>query len=237
MNLGEEANRFFYSTHHAVLATQSLRYPGFPFGSVTPFVLDHQGHPIILISTLAEHTKNIHADAKVSLLVFAQAEDLQASARLTVLGEASLTDKDAGLKARYLRYFPQAASYFDMHDFAFYRIEPTHIRYIGGFGKIAWIDKDQFIVPQNSLAEQEPGIVDHMNADHVENLLAYARHFHQVDGREASMLGIDCFGFDVAITLEDGSRNDLRFTFHSPVTNASQAREALVAMAQACRAA
>jgi len=237
MHLGEEANRFFYSTHHAVLATQSLRYPGFPFGSVTPFVLDHQGHPIILISTLAEHTKNIHADAKVSLLVFAQAEDLQANARLTVLGEASLIDKDTALKARYLRYFPQAASYFDMHDFAFYRIEIAHIRYIGGFGKIAWIDKDQLRVPENSLAVQESGIVDHMNADHAENLLAYARHFHHVDGREANMLGIDCFGFDAAITLEDGSRQNLRFTFDTPVTDANHARQALVAMAQACRAA
>jgi len=83
MNLNIEARKFLRSTHSGILSTHSARFDGYPFGSVAPFVLDHHCQPVILISTLAEHTKNIALNPKVSLLVFAGAEDLQANARLT----------------------------------------------------------------------------------------------------------------------------------------------------------
>ena len=124
MSLASEARQFLRATRSGVLSTFSSKFAGYPFGSVAPFVLDHSGQPIVLISTIAEHTKNIIANPKISLLVFDGTEDLQASARLTLIGEAKQIDKDdENLRARYLRYFPQAAGYFDMHDFNFYRIE------------------------------------------------------------------------------------------------------------------
>ena len=240
MNLNLEARKFLRSTRSGILSTHSVRFEGYPFGSVAPFVLDHDCQPIILISNLAEHTKNIAANPKVSLLVFAGAEDLQANARLTLLGEAVKIDKasDADLRARYLRYLPQAAGYFDMHDFAFYRIQIRQARYIGGFGKMSWLsDVDLFSgmsASSATLASQEAAIVEHMNADHAENLLNYCRHFHQMNATQAQMLGIDCDGFDVCANTGETS-TILRFDFDEPIHDAQSARMALVAMAKAAR--
>ncbi|OAM52670.1 pyridoxamine 5'-phosphate oxidase [Methylovorus sp. MM2] len=236
MNLSQEANQFLYSTRHGVLSTVSAKHAGYPFGSVTPFVVDHTGQPIMLISTLAEHTKNIQTNSKVSLLVFSGADDLQANARLTLIGNAHvIVDADAALKARYLRYLPQAASYFEMHDFSFYRIHIEHARYIGGFGKISWIAKSDLLPPENYFALQEDGIVEHMNTDHQDSLIAYAKHFKQISAAKAEMLGIDCFGFDVKATTDGADTHYLRFDFETPATDANSARKALVSMAHASR--
>ena len=241
MHLNIEARKFLRSTHSGILSTHSARFDGYPFGSVAPFVLDHHCQPVILISTLAEHTKNIAHNPKVSLLVFAGVEDLQANARLTLLGEASKIFKEADteLRARYLRYLPQAANYFDMHDFSFYRIHIHQARYIGGFGKMSWLtDVDLFegmADEASPLSQQETSIVEHMNADHAENLMHYCRHFHQVIANQAQMLGIDHDGFDVLANTDNGNQL-LRFDFEQPVYDAQAARVALVAMAKAARA-
>lgn len=231
MSLAQEARQFLRSTRRGILSTNSQRHPGYPFGSVTPFVPDHAGHPLILISTLAEHTKNIAADCKVSLLIFEGADDLQANARLTLLGEAEQTDKqDAALQARYLRYLPEAEQYFAAHDFLLYRIHVQQARYIGGFGRIAWVESDSLLSPPSRLPGQEAAILSHMNADHGHNLRGYCRHYHRLDVAEVEMIGIDSDGFDVRA---DG--RILRFAFEALVTDAQSARQALVAMAEAAR--
>jgi hypothetical protein len=229
----QEARRFLRTTRSGVLSTLSARFSDYPFGSIAPFILDHEGQPLILISTIAEHTKNIQANAHVSLIAFdPAAPDMQAGARLTLLGDATLADKQEGaLKSRYLAYFPQAAQYFDMHDFLFYRIAINQARYIGGFGKIHWIAGDAFQAPPNQLLEQEAGILAHMNADHADSLRAYCRHVHGINTERAAMLGMDCDGFDVQT-----DHSILRFTFDSPVTDALSARQALVAMSKAAQA-
>lgn len=236
--LAREARQFLLSTRHAILSTHSLKYPDYPFGSVAPFVCNQQAEPIILISTIAEHTKNIQANPKVSLLVFAGAEDLQANARLTLMGEAILCDKnDADLRARYLRYLPQAANYFDMHDFMFYRIRVDQVRYIAGFGKMGWFEGNQLNADlvDSTLAAQESGILAHMNADHADNLKAYCRHVHGAIAERAEMIGIDAEGFDVACETNEPASRLLRFTFDTPVLNAQDARNALVALAKHCK--
>lgn len=232
MTPAEEARKFLRSTRSAVLSTHSARLPGYPFGSITPFVLDHDGNPLILISTIAEHTKNIAANPHVSLIAFdLSATDMQAGARLTMVGDAVASDKqDEALRARYLRYLPQAAEYFDMHDFLFHRVEIKQARYIGGFGKIHWITGDELRPLPNSLATQEDAILDHMNADHADSLRAYCRHWHDASPENVQMLGIDADGFDVRA---DG--RTLRFSFEAPVVDALSARAALVAMSRAAK--
>lgn len=225
-----DARRLLRRQQHGVLSTLSKKLDGYPFGSVTPFVLDHQARPVILISTLAEHTKNIAADPRVSLLAHDTSTDIQANARVTVVGHCTRMEDQIALRARYLRYFPGAVDYFATHDFFFYRIEPAHIRFIGGFGAIHWIEVSHFVTPDNQLASQEDAIITHMNTDHQHNLLAYCRHFHGVDTSSAHMIGIDTDGFDVRA----GARQ-LRFDFNQPVLSAQDARRALVAMAETCR--
>lgn len=232
MSLANEARQFLRRTHNAILSTTSVKFEGYPFGSVAPFVLDHEGLPLILISTIAEHTKNIIADCKVSLLVFSGADDLHANARLTLLGDAEQTDKnDEFLRARYLRYFPSSAQYFEAHDFYFYRIQIQQARYIAGFGRMSWISGEEFRSPRTALIAQENGIIEHMNTDHQDNMKAYCQHFHGIKPDNVEMLGIDCDGFDLRA---DGQI--LRFDFEPSINDAASARTALVAMAKACRA-
>lgn len=227
MTSATEARQFLRTTRSGVLSTHSARFAGYPFGSIAPFILDHDGQPLILVSTLAEHTKNIQANPHVSMIAFDPAiADMQSGARLTLLGDAALADKqDGALKTRYLAYFPQAAQYFDMHDFLFYRIQIRQARYIGGFGKIHWLAGEDFHMPPNQLLQQEAGILAHMNADHSDSLRACCRFVHGVNTASAVMLGLDCDGFDVAT-----DNAVLRFDFDAPVTDAQSARLALVAL-------
>jgi heme iron utilization protein len=232
MNLTLEAKQFLLSTHKGILSTHSAKFEGYPFGSVAPFVLNHQGMPTILISTIAEHTKNIIQNNKVSLVIFKDEADLQANARLTLLATAEQTDKNNRLmRDRYLRYIPQAAQYFDMHDFNFYTLYITQARYIAGFGKMGWVEGDAMSIPSNPLFIEEAGILEHMNADHNQNLKAYCQQYHQTETDSVEMIGIDSLGFDVRIETEA----ILRFNFDAPISNAQEARAALVAMAKACR--
>lgn len=233
MSLTIEAQRFLCHARKGILSTHSAKHAGYPFGSVAPVVLDQQGMPTILISTIAEHTKNIIQNAHVSLVVLDNAEDLQANARLTLLAKAEQTDKQNTLmRERYLRYIPQAAQYFETHDFSFYTLHITHARYIAGFGKMGWLEGESMQMPSNPLFIEETGILEHMNADHGENLKAYCLHYHQVTTEQVEMVGIDRLGFDVRVTQE----KLLRFEFETPISNAQEARTALVSMAKQSRA-
>ena len=227
MSVAAEARRLLRKNRFGMLATLSKKFGGHPFGSITPYILDHDAQPVILISTLAEHTKNIENDNRVSLLVHEAGDNVQAEARITVLGDCARMQDQEQVKTRYLRYFPNAESYFATHDFFFYRIAPIMIRYIGGFGEIHWIPAKDFTAPENQLAAQEEGILAHMNHDHAQNLLDYCRHYQGKKANNVEMAGIDCDGFDVRADAEL-----LRFDFDAPVLDAMQAREALVKMAK-----
>jgi len=229
--LGAEARRLTRGQTQGVLSTLSQRVEGHPFGSVAPYVLDHAGRPVILISDLAEHTRNLQADPRCSLIVQPFSPDMQVAGRVTLVGRAErLPEKDA-LGPRYLRYHPQAEGYYAMHDFAFWVIEPKRIRYIGGFGRIHWIEPEAYLLPEGPLAGQETDILAHMNADHVHNLIAYCRHVHGIEVERAEMIGIDPDGFDVR-----ADDRLLRFDFPMTISDAQQARAALVDLARQCRA-
>jgi len=268
MSHGEQARRYLRARHHGVLSTLSRKLEGYPFGSVVPFMLDPAARPVVLISRLAEHTQNIEADSRVSLLASDAGDDVRAGARLTLIGDAARAGGDlAALRSRYLNYFPDAGRLLALGDFSFYAIEPRLLRYIGGFGDIQWISAEIYSPPANRLAEQEQDILAHMNTDHGHNLRDYCRHYHGKTVREARMIGIDCDGFDlradgVRPLIRDGQASEdaasaacppsgshptprapaspsgvlLRFDFEQPVTDAAQAREALIAMARKARA-
>lgn len=231
MTRGAESRRFLRSRRHGVLSTLSRRVSGYPFGSVVPYLLDHAARPVILISRLAEHTTNLEADPRVSLLVSDGRDDVQAAARLTLLGDA-MQDAEGRTRARYLRYFPDAGRLIALGDFAFYRIEPRQLRFIRGFGEMGWISAESYAPPPNGLDADEDAIVTHMNGEHARNLRDYCRFYHRQDVGVAVMAGIDCDGFDVR-----GDGTLLRFDFDRPVADAREAREALVTMAQKARAA
>jgi putative heme iron utilization protein len=230
MTNGDEARRYLRGHRSGVLATLSAKLGGYPFGSIVPFVLDRDCRPVILISALAEHTRNLAADPRTSLIVHDYADDIQAGARLTLVGDAARLEDDAAARTRYLRRFPAAQDLLALGDFSFWAIAPQRLLFIRGFGRIQWIDAAELAPPANSLAEAEADIVAHMNADHTVALADYCRHYHGVTPVAVEMTGIDCDGFDVR-----ADERPLRFEFPDPVTNAGKAREALVAMARTAR--
>ena len=251
MNLAAEAKQFLRSTRSGVLSSFSAKFAGYPFGSVMPFVLDHNCQPIVLISSIAEHTKNIIANPKVSLLVFQSdhlksAEDLHANGRLTLIGEAVQIDKDdADLMARYCRYLPESTGYLAMHDFQFYRINIAQARYVAGFGKMGWLAGkelagEEIVDLKNAektatIAQLETSMIEHMNADHADSLLAYCQHFHSVKPSRVSLIGVDSDGFDIEAIINDDTKV-LRFTFETPIFDANSARMAFVELSKAARA-
>ena len=216
-------------THrYGALCTLSKKFDGHPFGSITPYIVDHDGSLLILISTLAEHTKNIQQDPRVSLITHNQSDShIQTQGRVTLVGTAKIIENKDSAGARYLRYFPEADGYFAMHDFSFYRVTPLSIRYIGGFGKIQWLTAENYLLPPYPLIQQESDVIAHMNADHADTMRRYCLHFHQIEALNVEMTGIDCDGFDVR-----ADEQLLRFDFAEAVLDAQQARQELVEMAR-----
>jgi putative heme iron utilization protein len=234
MNTAQEAHqaaldsrRLLRAHRYGALCTLSRKFDGHPFGSITPYLTDHDGSLIIFISALAEHTKNIQHDPRVSLIAHNQeSPQIQTQGRVTLMGRARLLPDREEAGRRYLRYFPEAQGYFAMHDFSFYRIVPHAIRYIGGFGDIHWVALDNCHVPPYPLIGQEDGIIAHMNAEHRDALRRCCSHVHHIEATDVAMVGIDCDGFDVNA---DGKM--LRFAFAGMVLDAEQARQALVEIA------
>jgi heme iron utilization protein len=211
-----------------VLSTHSVEVEGYPFGSIAPYILNYDGAPTMLISDIAQHTRNIKRNNKVSLTIFDQcADDPQASGRLTWIGNAELVDpSDAKIRHRYLRYFPSAESYFETHDFSLYCISLRRARFIGGFGEIYWIEPDAMLL-NNPFGETERSIVEHMNQDHQEALFHYCDILKVAKVNAVAMTGIDSEGFDM---LADNRK--LRIDFDTPISTVEEARATLVKLAR-----
>ena len=131
-----------------VLATLSVRRQAWPFASIAPYALTRQGDPLLLLSDLAEHTRNVRADPRASLLVqdSASRADPQAGARVTLLGSvepiaAQAVEDD---KQRYVSRHPAAENYLKLGDFHLYVFRVTEARFINGFGDMGWLDVERF---------------------------------------------------------------------------------------------
>lgn len=227
MTSGPAARRYLRRHRYGILSTLSKACAGYPFGSVTPFVLDHQAQPVILVSRLAEHTKNMAADPRVSLLVHEPAPDIQSGSRLTLVGDAAVVADCAGIKRRYLQFIPDAERLLALGDFSFYVITPRRLRFIGGFGDILWLSSEDYAPPAHWMADEEETAVAHLNQHHAHDLRACIGSVHQRPAAMVEMMGIDCDGCDIRA---DG--DILRIDFDSPATTAAAARAALAAMAK-----
>jgi hypothetical protein len=213
--IAHEARRMLRAHRYGALCTLSKKLDGYPFGSITPYLVDQDGSVLILISTLAEHTKNIRHDPRVSLITHDQQDPhIQAQGRVTVTGNAELERDRNQAGLRYLRYFPEAQTYFAMHDFSFYRIRPLAIRYIGGFGKIHWIDMEHYAVSQAlAFAQQEELLLAEMNTGRQDVLQQLSRQQGNIDATNVRAIGLDCDGIDVR-----GDEQIWRFNFPAAIT-------------------
>ncbi len=232
MSLARDARLWLRAHRHGLLSTHSRAVEGYPFGSIVPYVLDHDACPVLLISRLAEHTKNLEGDARASLLINESGADVQAQARVTLLGQAERIDNPEAIEERYQRYFPATRGYRAQLDFEIWRIAPVTLRAIAGCAKVHWLSREAYAPPPHTLADDEAGIVEHMNNDHAQTLRDYCRLRNHPGVKAAEMIGADCDGFDLNA---DGQY--LRFDFDEPVINAEEFRAALIALANKARAA
>jgi heme oxygenase (biliverdin-IX-beta and delta-forming) len=187
---GDEARRLLRTHHWGVLATLSRKFDGHPYASAVNFVTDCEARPVLLLSDLAEHTRNLLAEPRVSLVAADPDADAQASARVTLLGFARLAQDTSPLRERYLRHFPEAEHYLGLGDFALYLIEPLRARFIGGFGQIHWIGAEQ-LAPSAKFCYAERDMLARWNGERRELLRALSG----VDDAEA--VAIDCDGLDL----------------------------------------
>src|SRR5688500_3385088 len=219
------------------LRTLALEPEGYPYGSFVTVAFDN-GNPIFLISGLAEHTKNLEQDPRASLLVAeSSSADPLANGRVTMLGPCTRVDGDAGsARAAFLATHPNSAYYADFRDFGFWKLHVDSVRYIGGYGRMSWIDKAEWqTADPDPLGPSAAGIIAHMNADHADAMVLYCRAFSKAtEITSASMTGIDRYGFEMSAKTSQGLR-PVRLGFARPVSTPEDARAVLIAMLKDAR--
>jgi len=180
------------------------------------------GRPVIYISPIAQHTRNIVADPRVSLTVVERVDsgDVQAHGRVTCIGNAVEIEGDRDTAERYFRYFPSSRQYDRTHAFTFFRLDLVRVRFIGGFGQIFWVAPEEFALPNPFSPAEESRILQHMNQDHADVL-------HRLAGGDCEIVGLDAEGFDL---LYDDRK--IRIPFTAPVANMEDARRAFIELAR-----
>jgi hypothetical protein len=223
------ARRLMRSLDRATLATSQ---DGWPYASLVLTAVDHDASPLLLLSDLAEHSKNLKRDSRASLLFDGTAglEDPLTGARVTVLGDAKPVD-DARLLARFTARHPSAAGYAGFADFHLYRLDIARAHLVAGFGRIHAIAAQALRSPAApALAAAESGILEHMNDDHAEAIDLYATRLGGAQGSGWRMTGVDPQGID----LRRGGAV-VRLDFPAPVGDAEGARAALIRLARQAR--
>jgi len=218
----------------ATLSTLSRKRPGYPFGSLMPFALDSAGRPIFLISNMAMHTQNLKEDSRCSLFVAQVGADGDAlgAARATLMGHAEQVPQHdiASVREKYLARHKNSRYWVEFSDFSFVRLQPVDLYYVGGFGVMGWIDVREYEhAAPDPLADAAPGILAHMNADHVDSMILLARSHAGIEATEAMMTSVDRLGFSLRLKTIDGVKG-VRINFLHEATTPRDTRALLVEM-------
>jgi hypothetical protein len=192
------------------LATHSRQPEGFPYPTILPFAPDPRHRPTILVSGLAEHTRNLLADPRAGFLVaYAPDGDVLNGQRVTLLGLFESVDPRPAVVHRYLRYHPDAERYLALGDFGFWVMALERLRYIGGFGAMGWLDGNE-LDPLEPLAfEEECALLEFFER-------------HPQRAQHLDLIGVDRYGADLKIR---GSRT--RFAFDTVAHDADSLHAAL----------
>jgi heme oxygenase (biliverdin-IX-beta and delta-forming) len=239
----ERARTLVAATNRGTLSTVCLDPPGYPFGSVATYALDGDGRPLLFVSTLAEHTRNARSDPRASLIVaepVPAGSDPLAAGRVTLIGDL-LEVGDAerpGVRDTYLTANPASAYYIDFGDFCFFRLEVRSLRYVGGYGRMSWVDAGDYQRAEADPLVGEPAVsvLSHMNTDHADSLIVMARTLGgRPDATEAVMTAVDRYGFDLVVAGPRG-RAAARIAFGSRLTSVEEVRPEMVRLVRAARA-
>ena len=226
-----EAVNLYRSTNAAILSTMSKKYEGYPFGSFITYVSDKNRTLLMYTSDIAQHTKNLKTNSKACVTLFKldTEYDKQNSSRLTLMGDLKDVPVDdlEECQERFIKFLPESKKYSSMHDFKFYKLEISRIRWIGGFGDIAWLNPKNWQDDLPKWAKNEKMMIDHMNDDHA-NVLQSALHAqHGIKDKNVSMIALTIDGYYVK------SKENLYFiSFDAPVFKPIDYRKVLVKQAK-----
>ncbi len=216
-------------------ALATLTQAGAPFATLTAFATDHDGSPILLLSRLAVHTRNLERDGRCSLLLAQGGRgDPLAHPRLTLELTAARAS-DAHMRARFLRRNPKAELYADFPDFSFWRAQVTGVHLNGGFARAADFGPEGLLTNLDgaqALIAAEGDILDHLNSDHKDALALLGRQFAGEGEGNWRASGLDPEGLDLI-----AGDSTARVAFPRRVETPREAREVLVALATAARGA
>jgi putative heme iron utilization protein len=139
----------------------------------------------------------------------------------------------ASVRERYLARHENSRYWVDFTDFSFFRLQPVDLYYVGGFGVMGWVEAEDYehAAPDPLAA---PGILAHMNADHVDSMILLARSYAQMEAAEAIMTSVDRLGFSLRLKTKDGIKG-VRINFLREVATALETRKVLVEMVQQAR--
>jgi heme iron utilization protein len=233
---GRLARSLLRKSRQGALATL-MDGSGDPYCSLVNLASHPDGSPILLISRLALHTRNILADSRVSLMLDERAEgDPLEGSRIMLAGRAERASGEdlEILRRRYLNAHPSAEAFVNFKDFSFFRIRPVSAHLVAGFGRIVDLKPEQFLTDisgAGALLEAEQGAVDHMNTDHREAMNLYATKLSGADAADWRCTGCDPDGID----LQAGGKT-LRLDFPERVTGPGELRKMLVKLANDARA-
>src|SRR3954452_2458968 len=208
---------------------------GDPYCSLVNVATAADGAPLLLISRLAVHTKNILADPRVSLMLDERkpGDPLQ-GARVMLMGAAAVS-ADQDVRRRYLERQPEAEMFAGFGDFAFYRIVLKGAHLVAGFGRIVDLKPEDILTPVEDASEltaAEPDILAHMNADHADTCRLYATKLLGAPDGEWRCVGCDPEGLELQL-----DRAALRLPFPQRVRAPGVLRVGLKQLADAARAA
>jgi len=226
--------RLLREARTAALAT--LDEDGAPYASLVQVATLPDGAPVLLLSQLARHTRNLQADERVSLLLDERrAGDELQGARASLKGRIARIDDDSVARRRFLARHPDAAGFAGLTDFAFYAISPVSAHLVAGFGRITELPASDFLTEVSdaqALLEGEPGAIEHMNADHADAIALYAAFLLGAPKRAWRLTGVDPDGCD--LMAGDLAR---RLAFPRRVTTGAELRVVLADLANQARGA
>ncbi|MGY8957946.1 MAG: HugZ family pyridoxamine 5'-phosphate oxidase [Alphaproteobacteria bacterium] len=222
---GRTARHLIRSCDRAALATRGS--DDWPYSSLVMCAALHSGAPVLLLSDLAEHSRNIRSDDRVSLLYDGTGglDDPLTGPRVSVQGRAVQVDDNPIHRSRFLARHLSAGDYVDFGDFHFYEIAMERAHLVAGFGQIEWAPADAILLSAQDgsrLIAAEADIIVHMNTDHRDAIQLYAAS-KGASGEDWRMTGIDPEGVDIA-----RAGQILRLEFSEIVLDSTSARRELV---------
>jgi heme iron utilization protein len=207
---------------------------GDPYCSLVNVATEADGTPLLLISRLAIHTKNILADPRASLMLDERkAGDPLQGARVMLMGAVAKTESQEA-RRRYLSYQPEAEMFAGFADFAFYELKLKGAHLVAGFGRIVDLKPQDLLTDltgAEAMVEAEAGAIEHMNADHADTCRLYATKLLGAPDGEWRCVGCDPEGLDL-----QHERVGLRLTFPQRVTQPGVLRAVLKQLADQARA-